>query len=124
MVPFGFLSTLVLEEELWEQVAQVFRARCPSCHPTNSVNVLKENHSTNPNQWPGLILSSSATGLPTEGAFYQCTGSPNQYQKFTPNSVLTNDMQRYLLLCHDLQRRAMMMEWMGQDLTPSWSLSI
>ena len=34
---------------------------CPSCHATNSVSLKapKKTQSTGPNQWPGLILSSS-----------------------------------------------------------------
>jgi len=47
----------VLEEKLWG-----FVAGCPSRHPTNSVKALKETQSTNPNQWPGIILSSATTG--------------------------------------------------------------
>ena len=39
------------------------QAGCPSCHPTISVKALKGKKSTDPNQWPGLILSSSTTGL-------------------------------------------------------------
>jgi len=44
-------------------------ARCPSRHPTNSVKAPKETQSTDTNQWPGLILSSSATRLLTERVF-------------------------------------------------------
>jgi len=33
------------------------------CHPIISVKALKGAHSTDPNQWPGHILSSSTTGL-------------------------------------------------------------
>ena len=36
-------------------------------HPTISVRTLKGTQSTNPNQPPGLILSSSTAGCPTEG---------------------------------------------------------
>jgi len=43
-------------------------ARCPSCHPTRSVRALKGTQNTNPNQWPGLILTSSTTGLLTDGS--------------------------------------------------------
>ena len=42
-------------------------AGCPSCNPTISVKALKGTQCTNPNQWPGLILSSSITGLLREG---------------------------------------------------------
>jgi len=38
------------------------RAGCPSCHPTNSVSI-EGNTKHRPKQWPGLILSSSMTGL-------------------------------------------------------------
>ena len=40
---------------------------CPSCHPTSSVKALKETQSTDPNQWPGLVLSSSTTEFLKEG---------------------------------------------------------
>jgi len=43
------------------------QAGCPSCHPTISVKALKETQSTNPNQCPDLILSSSTNGLLMEG---------------------------------------------------------
>jgi len=43
-------------------------ARRPSCDPTISTKALKETQSTNCHQWPGLILSSSTTGLIMEGA--------------------------------------------------------
>jgi len=35
----------------------------PSCHPTNSVRAPKATQSTDPNWWPGLILSSYTNGL-------------------------------------------------------------
>lgn len=35
----------------------------PFCHPTVSVKALKETPSTDPNKWPGLIRSSSSTGI-------------------------------------------------------------
>jgi len=35
---------------------------CPSCHPATSVKALKTTQSTDPNQWPGLMLSLSTTG--------------------------------------------------------------
>jgi len=37
--------------------------RCPSCHPSIIVKHWRELKSTDPNEWPGLILSSSTTGL-------------------------------------------------------------
>ena len=43
------------------------QARCPSCHQTISVKALKGTQGTDPNQCPGLILSSSITGL-TDGS--------------------------------------------------------
>jgi len=43
----------------------VFTGRM-SFHPTISVKALKGTQSTNPIQWPGLILSSSSTRLLTE----------------------------------------------------------
>jgi len=42
----------------------VFMEQMSFCNPTTSVKALKGTQSTNPNQWPGLILSSSTTGLP------------------------------------------------------------
>jgi len=43
-------------------------AGCPSCHPTISVKALKGIQSTDRNQWPDLIVSTSTTGLLTDGA--------------------------------------------------------
>jgi len=42
----------------------IFLAGYPSCQPTVGV----PGQSTNPNQWPGLVVSSSPASLPTEGA--------------------------------------------------------
>jgi len=39
-----------------------------SCHPAISAKGLKETQSTDPNQYPDLILSSSSTELLMEGA--------------------------------------------------------
>jgi len=36
------------------------------------VKALKETHSTDPSQWPGLILSSCNTILLTEGTALHC----------------------------------------------------
>jgi len=46
----------------------VLRAGFPSSHRTTSIKALKVTQSTNSNQWPGLILSSSTTGLLMEEA--------------------------------------------------------
>jgi len=46
----------------------LLQAGCPSRHPTISVKAVKGTQSSNPNQWPGLILSSSTTELLMEGA--------------------------------------------------------
>ena len=51
----------VPEQNLWISRTGVLWARCPSCHPTVSVKALQGTQNTNPNQWPGLILSSSTT---------------------------------------------------------------
>jgi len=57
----------VPEEDSWRLVEWVFlQVRCPSCHPAISVKAPMKTQSTNPNHWPGLILSSSTTGLLTE----------------------------------------------------------
>jgi len=59
--------TPFLEQNLWRLVEQGW-AGCPSFHPTISVKALKRTQSTNPSQWPGLIISSFTTGLLMEGA--------------------------------------------------------
>jgi len=59
----------VLENNLWGLAEWDFSEDgYPTCHPIISVKVLKETQSTNPNQWPGLILSLFTTRLLTEGA--------------------------------------------------------
>jgi len=45
----------------------ILLVQCPSRHPTISVDALNGTQSINPYQWPGLILSSSTTGLLIEG---------------------------------------------------------
>jgi len=42
------------------------RAGCPSFQPTIGVKTVKATQTTLPNQWPGLILSTSATELLAE----------------------------------------------------------
>jgi len=44
----------------WQRV--FLRASCPFCHPS-----ITQTQSTNHNPWPDVILSSSTTGLLTEG---------------------------------------------------------
>jgi len=39
----------------------------PFCHSTSGIKALKKLHSTDSNQWPGLILSSSTAVLPKKG---------------------------------------------------------
>jgi len=46
-----------------EPLGSVEYGWCRSCHSTISVKALKRTQSTDPNQWPGLILSSSTTRL-------------------------------------------------------------
>jgi len=53
--PLPLDSLTVFVRDVWH----IFCAGCPSRHPTNSVKALKETQSSDPNQWPGLIL-----GLP------------------------------------------------------------
>jgi len=65
-------------------------ARCPSCHPTNSVKALQETQSTDPNQWPGLILSSSTTGLLTELCCSFCPLSNASTSSYTHTYKRTN----------------------------------
>jgi len=48
---------------------------------------MKEGQSTDSNQWPGLILSSSTTGLPTEGTTYNLWGAEVRSTTLNPSSV-------------------------------------
>jgi len=59
-------STCAETEPLRKSDKAVLQAECPSRRPTISVEALKETQSTDPNHWPGLIFSSSATGLSME----------------------------------------------------------
>jgi len=64
-IPHLFSSSTFSETESLRISGTGFlSAACPSCHPTNSVKALKKTQSTDPSQWPGLILSSSTTGFP------------------------------------------------------------
>jgi len=47
----------------------------PVTQPLNNVKALKETQSTDPNQWPGLTLFSSTTGVLREGTLL-CAGCP------------------------------------------------
>jgi len=50
--------------------SSVVEFECKLRHIPNAVTqALKETHGINPNQWPGVILTSSSTGFPTEWAF-------------------------------------------------------
>jgi len=87
----------------------------PSCHPTNNVKTLKEEQSTDPNQWPGFILSLSNARLLSEGALlplhwlshasgwhYRQTSLLNPTHFFLINYV--NSLHRHTLLSvHPLQ---------------------
>jgi len=60
--PVGPPPQPVLKENLWVLVKTGFIwTGCPSSHSTISIKVLKGTQSTDCNQWPGLILSSSMT---------------------------------------------------------------
>ena len=59
-VPEKNLHWLMEESFLW--------SGCPLCHPTISVKALMAMKSANNSHWPGLILSSSTSGLFVEGA--------------------------------------------------------
>jgi len=61
-------------------------AGCPSCHPTNSVKALKKTQSTDPDQWPGVILSSSNAGLPRDEALL-LSGDSTNYQLLFMNQA-------------------------------------
>jgi len=50
--------------------------RCPSCDSTNNVKAQKEIQSTDPNQWPGLILSSPTIIFLKEGVLVLYASSP------------------------------------------------
>jgi len=85
-------------------------AVCPSSYPTNSVEALKETQSTEPNQYHGLILSS--TGLLTERVllpvcqlFTANTKSAFQLQyRLMTNVSLKRVSVIVVVLCGDLMR--------------------
>jgi len=55
----------------------ILQAVCPSCHPINSVEALKETHNTNSTvEWSDLILSSYTARLLTEVALLPFTLCP------------------------------------------------
>jgi len=56
---------------------------CLACHPTISVKALKGTQSTDPNQWPGLNLSSSTTGSLMAVPWW-CTNVIIIYQRWNP----------------------------------------
>jgi len=70
--PWILLFHLFWKEDMWISGMWFLQGTCPSCHPTMSVKALKGTQSTNPNQWPGLILSSFTAGVPIEGALLLC----------------------------------------------------
>ena len=64
--PWVHLPHLFQERTSGDKCNSFLWAGCSSGHSTISVKALKETQSTNPNQWPGLILSSSTTVLCVE----------------------------------------------------------
>jgi len=69
LVATGLSPSLVLEQNLLAQVAQLLWTRRPSCHPINSVKALKEAQSTALNQ----CLSSSflqTASIPMDGILF------------------------------------------------------
>ena len=59
----------------------LLRARCPSCYPAVGVKALKETVSIDPNQWRGLILSSSTTRLHAGSSTPVAVGTLGKYQR-------------------------------------------
>jgi len=77
--PNFFLHLAPAKKTLGDKWHLLFRVRCPSCHPTNSVKAPKETRSTDPNQERssnGLNLSSNTTRLLTEGHVKTCATFP------------------------------------------------
>jgi len=61
-IPSIFSSSYCWREPFRITDTQFYRSD-PSCHLSNNVVALKETQRTDPNQWPGLILSSSTAAL-------------------------------------------------------------
>jgi len=67
-VPHRFSFSTCSEEKPLRLLKRGFiQAIYPSCQTTISVKALKGTESPNPNQWLGLFLFSSITGLFMEG---------------------------------------------------------
>jgi len=72
----GLLSiTCCLYKRMFGDKGVFLFARCPSCHPTNSVKKVKETQSTYPNRSPGLILSLSTWGMRRIGVTHFITAT-------------------------------------------------
>lgn len=74
---FTYSITGLVEESFFMGV------ECPFCHPSVSVKALKGTQSINPNQWPGLILLSSITGLLKEAVLLPLHQYQNLIYLFT-----------------------------------------
>jgi len=56
LVSLSFHLPLVAEQNVEDKSTDYLWARCPSCHPNNSIKALKETK-PDTNQWSGPILS-------------------------------------------------------------------
>jgi len=74
-VPCWFLPPIVSEENRWRKWHTVFMGQVSFLSPSR-VEALKDTQSTDTNQWPGLILSSSTTTLWKEGTCFLSAVSP------------------------------------------------
>jgi len=73
--PASVGSLLLLLHLFWMRIVGItvtgylWAGSCPSCHPNVSVKAPKGTRSTNPNQWSGLILSSSTSTSDGRGKY-------------------------------------------------------
>ena len=65
---FFWFSRTVSKGNFWRLLEWIFLRQMFFLPPSHQCESTEGTQSTNPNQWPGLILSSSTDGLLTEGA--------------------------------------------------------
>ena len=115
--PLGFSATCSGREPLRISGWGCLWSGCPAYHPTMSVKALKGTQSNDRSSWPGLILSSSTTGLLVEGEFLLSCQLSNASTRFFLNTLCITT-RRWFWCCF-----AMIGKWKATSLV-GWLVGI
>ena len=86
------LGSFCFRRELLVIIRMFLRAGCAACHPAISIKALQGTQSTNPSQWPSLILSVAISILLTESVGSQMPVPIMKYRLFSYNAMLCDEV--------------------------------